>query len=403
MIDPGVRTRTRITVPRVDFDLGALAVGIIGWFAYQVTWRLLAPALGYAATYDVRLGPQASGRIAGCEVLKRAFFETVLGVLRLPYLANLLREIGWTPQALYAAGEPGTPLTPFHVETPLWHVAVVAAVLLLVWSIIGGALARVHAVRIARDRSIRWDDAYAFSFANLRAFVQAPLFVLLAVVLFFALEAAAGAAIAIPWAGPVLQIVLQPAAFVAGLLVTIMVLGGVFGFPLLQSAIAVERNGTLDAVSRTYSYAFTRPVLYIAGGALVFAVGGIIAAVGGWFVEAVTLRGLVLGASWSADAPKAIVAGYQAAREFGFPGTVDELATPARVTQWVSWGWSVVLLFALRGFVLSYVVGGLTDLYFLLRQEVDGTPTSEVYLDDEPELDLGEPLPGEPRAPADPA
>lgn len=397
MDEPGARTRTRITVPRVDFDLSALAVGMIGWFVLQVTWRLLAPLLGYLSEYEVRLNATARGTVPGFEVLRRAFFEHVLALIRVPHLDHLLREIGWTPVALFAAGDPETPLQPFTIEVPWWHHLVVAFALLVVWSVVGGALARVHAVRIARDRSISWDDGFAFSFANLRAFVQAPLFVLLAAGLFLALDAAAGAAIAIPWAGAVLQAVLQPLSLVAGLIVTIIVLGGTFGFPLLQSAIAVERNGTLDAVSRTYSYAFTRPVLYVAGGALVFAVGGLIAGLGGWFLEAVSLRGLVLGASWSEETVKAVTTGYAAARSFGVPITPEGLTTPAVISMWVSYVWSALAILAVRGFVLSYVVGGLTDLYFLLRQEVDGTPSTEVYLDDAPELDLGEPLPGQPQ------
>lgn len=401
MSEPGARTRTRITVPRVDFDLSALGVGMIGWFAYQVCWRLVAPLLGYASEYDVRINATASGKIPGFEVLRRAFFEHVLALLRVPYLDRLLVEIGWAPVQLFAPGAADAPLEPFRVVVPWWHHVVVALVLLVVWSVIGGALARVHAVRIARDRSISWDDGFAFSISNLRAFVQAPLFVLLAALLFMALDAAAGAAIAIPWAGAILQLVLQPLALLAGLIVTIIVLGGVFGFPLLQSAVAADRNGTLDAVSRTFSYAFTRPVLFIGGGALVFAVGGLIAALGAWFLEGVTLRGLLLGASWSEETAQAIGVGYAAARSFGVPNVPDGMGTPATISVWVSYVWSALAILAVRGFVLSYVVGGLTDLYFLLREEVDGTPTSEVYLEDAPELDLGEPLDGEPQPSAD--
>jgi hypothetical protein len=381
---PGARTRTRITVPRVDFDL-------------------LAPALGYAAEYDVRLNATTSGQVPGFEVLRRAFFEQLIALVRVPYLDRLLVEIGWAPVRLFEAGAADAPLVPFRVDVPWWHHVAVVLVLLVVWSVIGGALARVHAVRIARDRSISWDDGFAFAFSNLRAFVQAPLFVLLAVVLFGALVVAGGAVVAIPWAGAIIQAVLQPLTYVAGLIVTIIVLGGIFGFPMLQCAIATERNGTLDAVSRTYSYAFTRPVLYVAGGALVFAVAGLIASLGSWFLEGVTMRGLLLGASWSEETVKAVGAGYAAARSFGVPNAPDGLTTPGHISLWVSYVWSALAVLAVRGFVLSYVVGGLTDLYFLLREEVDGTPTSEIYLEDAPELELGEPLEGEPRSSSDDA
>jgi hypothetical protein len=69
----------------------------------------------------------------------------------------------------------------------------------------------------------------------------------------------------------------------------------------------------------------------------------------------------------------------------------------------VTWafGWLGMLL--VKGFVLSYVVGGLTDLYFVLRREVDGIDDTEVYVEGG-SATLGEPLPGEPQpAPSAPA
>ena len=42
-----------------------------------------------------------------------------------------------------------------------------------------------------------------------------------------------------------------------------------------------------------------------------------------------------------------------------------------------------------------YVVGGLVDVYFLLREEVDGIPTSEVY-EAGVTASLGDPIPGQP-------
>jgi hypothetical protein len=405
MTDPGARQRTRITVPRVDFDLSALAIGMLGYFAYQLSWRLLAPLLQFDDAYPIRVplgGRPVDAEVPGFEVLRRACFEKLINFVRIPYFDTLMLELGWAPGQWFARTPEGQPPMPFGVEVPWWNYAVVAVAMLLIWSVVGGALSRVHAVRIARDRSITWDDGFAFSLSNLGAFVKAPLFVLLAAALFVGLDAAAGAVIAIPWAGAILQVVLHPLAMLAGLIVTIIALGGVFGYPLLQSAIAVERNGTLDAVSRTYSYAFTRPVMYTASGALVLAVGAIISMLGAWFMNYAAMGGMALGASYSDETVQALGVGYAAASNFGVPRVPDGMSTPGVISVWVSYVWSGIWWLAVRGFVLSYVVGGLTDLYFLLREEVDGTPTTEIWLDDEPELDLGEPLDGQPEpAPAD--
>ena len=160
-----------------------LAVGMIGYFAYQLTWRVLAPLLQFQDSYEIRalVGNRAvDAEVPGFEVLRRLCFEKLIGFVKLPYFDTLMRELGWVSGNWLARTPEGEPVAPFGVETHWWQYAVVGVVMLLLWSVVGGALARVHAVRIARDRSIPWDDGFAFSFSNLRASVQAPLFVILA-------------------------------------------------------------------------------------------------------------------------------------------------------------------------------------------------------------------------------
>jgi hypothetical protein len=48
-----------------------------------------------------------------------------------------------------------------------------------------------------------------------------------------------------------------------------------------------------------------------------------------------------------------------------------------------------------QGAVLSYLIGGLTDVYFMLRGEVDGIEDSEIFVEGEG-MSLGDPVPESP-------
>jgi hypothetical protein len=394
MAEPVERQRTVLRAPRVEFDLSAMALGAGGWLAYQWSWPLLATLLGVPDEKHHR----------AWAALRNEFFGRALGWLDLPYADHVgsLAGVQWPMFVL--PEKPGDPITTYALDLPWWKHAVVAAWLLVLWSVVAGAISRVYAVRIARDESIGVGDGLAFSFSNLRAFLQAPLFVAAAAGLFLGLAALAGAASAVPGAGPFIEVVAHPLAFVAGLVVVVIAAGGVFGLPVMQAALATERNGTLDAISRTFSYVFTKPVAYGVSVSIVTAVAGAIAAFGGAFIG-FTQRAMVFGASWSADpsmpidAPRAIARGmaFGASGDgvLGWPHPVPGVEDLPHGWIYVAWAFSVLASLAVNGWVLSYFVGGLTDTYFLLRREVDGIDDGEVYTEGA-EATLGEPLAGEP-------
>jgi hypothetical protein len=396
MAEPVERSRTVLRAPRVEFDLSALVLGAGGWLAYQWSWPALAALLQVP-----------DGKFRSWEALRNQFFGKVLGRLGLPFTDHIADLAGAHWPMFLPPQKAGDAITAYSVPLEKWKYAVVAAWLLVLWSVVAGAIARVYAVRIARDESIGATDGLAFSFANLRAFLQAPLFVAAAAGLFLGLAALAGAGSAIPGVGAFLEILLHPLALVAGLIVVVMAAGGIFGFPIMQAALATERNGTLDAISRTFSYVFTKPVAYIASVSIVTLVSSVILAFGGAFIG-ITQRAMTFGAGWNAD-PSAPIDAERAIRDgtifgasgdgvLGWPHVVEKLDGVPHVWIYVSWAFTVIAALAVHGWVLSYFVGGLTDTYFLLRREVDGIDDGEVYTEGA-EATLGEPLAGEP-APA---
>jgi hypothetical protein len=406
MAEPAERQRTVLRAPRVEFDLSALALGAGGWLAYQWTWPALASVLAVEPAAPTGAGVVASP-IPSWHVLRWEFFHRLLGWIGLPF-TNFVEDLAGAPGAVLLKATKDGKETPFvyqladpaRAELAVWKLVVVGAWLLVLWSIVAGAVSRVYAVRIARDESIGAGDAVAFSVGNLASFVKAPLFVAAAAAFFFGLAALAGAGTAIPTAGAFLGVVLHPLALLAGLVVTIIAVGGIFGLPVMHAALATERNGALDAISRTFSYVFTRPVAYVVAVGIVAAVAAVIVQFGLAFVGLAT-RAMQFGGSWNQDAVGALGSGATFALQpggvMGWPHFSNPESVPlaAAVGVYVAWFVTAAAWTLINGFALAYFVGGLTDTYFLLRRDVDGIDDSEVYVEGETQS-LGDPIVGEP-------
>lgn len=387
MAEPGGRGRSALRIPRVEFDLAGLVLGSATVVVWQFLWQPLASLL---AVDPSGLRTMAGGGTADATAgvaLKSALFGVVQRAVPVPGVDAVCAMLGAPGPLLRAVPDQGPDkFAPAWPDVAAWKLGVAAAVVVLVAAVLGGALARVYAVRKAKDRSVPFDEALGYSCGTIGQFVTAPVFTVAAGALFVAGILASGAAAAIPYAGPVLQIVLQPLSAILAVFAAMIAIGLVLGFPILVAAVAVERNGALDAVSRTFSYVWTRPVPFAISGAIVVAVASVASRVALWAVG----LGHALFASGAnlADGALAqrIALAFQSAATLASPPT-DGLAGPAVASVWVAWAIGAFVIVAAQGFVVSYVAGGFTDVYFMLREDVDGVDPSEVFVEG-----AGEPL-----------
>lgn len=394
MAEPDGRGRSALRIPRVEFDLAALVLGAVSVAAYAATWPVLASLLSVdaaGAKVMTQMGPRDAS--AGV-VLRSSFFTEVQRGLGLPGFDRVAGLLGHPGPLVKASEKAANTFDAYRADVAAWKLGVVAAALLVVWSVVGGAIARVYALRKARDQSTPFDEALGFSLSNLRSFLQAPVFILAAGGMFAALVAVCGSVSAIPWAGPALQIAAQPLSLVFALVTAVIGIGLVFGAPILTAGLAVERNGSLDAVSRTFSYVWTRPVTFGLSSLLVLAVAGVVEVVGGW-VLGIAHTLFLLGASWvdAALVPK-LAEAFTAAWTLASPATAGLDGSEA-ASVWVGWAVTAVAGLLVRGFAVSYIVGGMVDVYFILREEVDLVPTSVVYVEGDG-ASLGEPVSAKP-------
>ena len=217
------------------------------------------------------------------------------------------------------------------------------AVVLVIWSCIGGMMTRIVALRFAQDRRESFSQLTGFMRKKWLSYIGAM--ILPTVGIFFALLPVwlinrigqvlftnMSLSDTLWWGGGLLHLILT---FPFALLAVLITGGFMLGWPLMFAAVSTEGSDAFDAVSRGFSYVYQRPiqfVFYHLCNLVIFTIGGILAYV--VFVQTV------------------LVIGYDPA--------------------------GLAILF--NSFVFAYFWSSSTVIYFLLRRSCDATPFDHIYL-----------------------
>lgn len=240
----------------------------------------------------------------------------------------------------------------------------------LVWSIFGTAIARHVALKLVGEdapglfASIWYGTQKWLSSFNAVAFVILGILALAVpgAILGLLMRSDIGLAVA----GAVWPLVLAGAVVLA-----ILAVGVVAGWPLMVGAVGVERGDSFQAISTAFSYLYQRPLHY--------AFYGLVAAV-------VAIPALA-AADVFADATAAF-AMWAASFGMGHDRTAAVLRDAAAAGADVPWGaraigfWMRSLEAVLASFGWGYFWSIATAAYLLLRRDVDGTECDEVVLDE---------------------
>jgi hypothetical protein len=270
---------------------------------------------------------------------------------------------------------------------------------LAIWSLFGGAICRVAALNFARDERISVKAALAFASRKFLGFLTAPLLPVLAVAGIGVCLIVAGLVLAIPWGiGGLLGGLFTGLSLLGGFILTLVILGAIGGFGLMWPTIAVEGSDGFDAISRSYSYLFSRP-WRAAFYAVVTLVYGSLCYLFARFLVLVVLKStryfVGLGGCWThrpgvGDVGAGKVDAIWAAPSF------EKLFSAVPPFGAASWGdhvgafligiWVMLAVGLLCAFLASFFLSGSTVIYYLLRKEVDATDLAEVFVEEEPEL-----------------
>jgi len=238
---------------------------------------------------------------------------------------------------------------------------------IVVWAIFGGSIARIAALYLTRGETIGPMLALRDATALWPGTTGAPLIVLLAAV-----------AMAVPLVllGFLLRLNLMAVAagliwivvFAWGLMLAVVLLGLLVGWPLMWACLGVERSDAFDGVSRCYAYVYQKPLqlaFYVVVATLLGLLGeGVVTH---FAAATISLSEWVL--SWGTGSLRAAELLDADWRSSAVP-----LATRAIN------GWQQGLESLTASFPLACLWPLSVGIYLLLRNEVDATEMDEVTL-----------------------
>jgi hypothetical protein len=331
-------------------------------------------------------------------------------------------------------------------------------IFVLIWAYFGGAISRAAAYEIAKDgERLEMRRASGFARKKYASLFWAPLICALGFIFFAGCNFLGGLigklADWIPVVGfgaPVIAILL-PLALLAGFIMVLIAVGTSAGLPLFAPAVAAEGTDSFDAVSRGFSYIYTRPWHYLWYQFVTLAYGYVCITFVILFAITLCHFGIMAGGMgfelfWPPDNPDAsgefesisnvswsvILSQAHAAEPNGYmnyawdPVSIASAPHPYGRIQWLcnrivdvdySKGitdlcaghqiaavvitfWLVLTLGLSLGYVVSYFFSQQTMIYLLLRKRVDGIEMNEIF--EEAEEEAGEPEPAPPSEPPAP-
>ena len=299
-----------------------------------------------------------------------------------------------------------------------------------VWAYLGGAIGRLAAVEFAKDERLELKTAIDYSRAKYRSYFWPPVtvtltilffglcnvagglfgrnflvwiaaFVALMVILYLMilvkdksgswaaalgtgiilLAAAAwgwftlfpaGASAQIPYVGPILVALFFPLALLSGFLIILLFLGLLFGWPFMLAAVSAEGTDSFDAISRAFSYVYSRPWRYIFYGLVAKLYGLVCVAFVLAFVA--LLAGAAFLTGWIG-----MGRAFDPILQFAVGTTAGDTTTLHMICGFIIRLFLCALAGLICSYLVSYVISQTTVIYFLLRKAVDGTEVTEVY------------------------
>ena len=355
---------------RLAIGLKVLVFGAMGMFLTLCGWAVLSWLFSVDAEW-MRPGD-------GCPVV--AVNDAVPNQPALPVAPNPIEADQLAPSSWQA-------LDPFfgvwgQLSRPLWDargfdlgLSKLACLVLCglwslgIWAFFGGAITRIVAVGLASGEGVGWGAAIRFAGSKWLAYFAAPLFPLIGILLVVVPVCLLGLLVRLD-IGLLLASLVWPLLLIGGFVITLLLLGLIFGWPLMWGTISAEGTDSFDALSRSYAYVYQRP-LHLLFYAVVAAAFGWL----GWLLVSNFVAAIVASTywavSWGAGADRVAAVNDQTLTGIGSAGV-------AVISFWVS-----CLKLLAVGFIYSYFWTASTSIYFLLRRNVDATELDEVFLDED--------------------
>lgn len=267
---------------------------------------------------------------------------------------------------------------------------------LLVWGLFGGAIARIAALKFTRDEAPDLPGALRHAASKLTSYSLAPLLALAGAAVFGIQLAVLGWIMRLDFLAMIAGFA-WPFALLLGLLMAILLIGALAGWPLMWATVAVEGTDAFDALSRSYAYTYQRPLRLL----WYVLLAAILAAVSMFIVKLFATSAISLGnwsVSWGLDeqtyrqivSPRPIE--VESATTDGPALNAPAPAEPLAGTKWLADKairfWKSLLGALAAGYQAGFLFVAAVGVYLLLRKDIDGAEMDEVYVEDEPDFGM---------------
>ncbi len=205
---------------------------------------------------------------------------------------------------------------------------------LVVWAFFGTAISRVCLLRLCRDEQSGLDDGFEFAIDNFGTCLSALSMPLLGIAVLVIPNFFIGLLLNFD-VGTVIGGLIWFVVILLSFCVALLLLGLMFGWPLMVASVSCESQNSLDAMTRSFAYTFQRPLHYLFYSVIAVLFGGFC-----WFIVsklAIAVIGLSFWTtSWGANAGNeermTIIRGEQA-QEFEVPVIVTDEVVPNSLVQ----------------------------------------------------------------------
>lgn len=260
---------------------------------------------------------------------------------------------------------------------------------LIVFSVLGGAVARMAALDATHEEHVGPRTALRYSMARWWSFLATPLAPLVIVLGTSLLLMAGGFVLFNPpeWGIDILGGIVFIAAILCGLIIALTIVLTAGGAHLFYPAVAIDGADPFDALARSFNYVLNRPWRWLfyttaamVHGAITYLFVSFVVFALLWVVQAAAGFLVFTGTTLETNRFDAI---FPPPRFGQLSYVVDYTALDwsGRIAAWVIRCWNFFVIGLLPAFVFSYYLCASTWIYLLLRRSADGVEIEDVAPD----------------------
>lgn len=346
----------------VLWALAGVLVTSLGWFVAEklfvnealradpmMQWLVVANHSPYEAAFAERPVPINSISLGGIELSGPL---RVFAMLVVPF--SMLFELGQSSWKFL-----------YFLCGALWSIAT--------WSFVGCAITRICLLRLTRNEALNIEDTFDFAVRKFLDCVGAVAMPLIGVALLCIPMFLIGLLLTFD-IGALLMSVLWFVVLAVALVEVVLLIGLMFGWPLIVSSVSAEGQNSFDATTRAFAYTMQRPLNYLFYAVVAVLFGGFC-----WLiVHKATLAVVEMGywsTSWGAN-----VFDGQRSNEFRNP------VEPSNSLRWatnITGFWNAFAKTVATAFLYGLFWCMSSAIYLLLRKDVDETEMDEIFVADE--------------------